>query len=258
MPIQHSPPARQTITQARTQAVLTPTPRSPLDGTPAVPQLRAQFDRGPIMEGEAPSRKEGRGPRRSISSSGVVGGFPELSRTSLKVPAEDYEEEEENSVEEEESDGTEAAPAPVGESQHTGRPTLAQSDQPVSHQFEPSLLAIMQQMTQIMANLQAAFSSESSRPPAFKTPSMKAPECFDGTLPFKVTSFIQSFQLTFYTDLENFPQDQKKFLYATSFLIGRAEKWIEPYLFHLTNQDQSTFSTLGNYFNLNPSLYVVT
>ncbi|MBW0477417.1 hypothetical protein O181_017132 [Austropuccinia psidii MF-1] len=114
------------------------------------------------MEGAAPSRKEGRGPRRSISLSGVVGGFPGLSRTSLMVPGEDDEEEEENSVEEEESDGTEGAPAPVGASKVTGRPTLAQPDQPVSHQSEPSLLATMQQMTQIMANLQAASSSEST------------------------------------------------------------------------------------------------
>ncbi|MBW0466268.1 hypothetical protein O181_005983 [Austropuccinia psidii MF-1] len=37
-----------------------------------------------------------------------------------------------------------------------------------------------------MANVQAASSSEGSKPPAFKTPSMKAPECFDGTHPFKV------------------------------------------------------------------------
>ncbi|MBW0492438.1 hypothetical protein O181_032153 [Austropuccinia psidii MF-1] len=69
MPIQHSPPARQTRSQARYQAVLTPTPRAPLNRTPAVPQLRAQLDRGPIMEGKAPSRKEGRGPRRSNSFS---------------------------------------------------------------------------------------------------------------------------------------------------------------------------------------------
>ncbi|MBW0498999.1 hypothetical protein O181_038714 [Austropuccinia psidii MF-1] len=99
MPIQHSPPSRQTRSQARAQAALTPTPRAPLDGTPA---------------------------------------------------------EEENSVEEEEYDCTEGAPAPVGESQGTGGPTLAQSYQPVSHQSEPPLLAIMKQMTQIMANLQAA------------------------------------------------------------------------------------------------------
>ncbi|MBW0501509.1 hypothetical protein O181_041224 [Austropuccinia psidii MF-1] len=160
MPIQHSPPARHTRSQARTQAVLTPTPRDSLDSTPAVPQLRAQLDRGPIMEEEASPREEGRGPRRSSSFSGVVGRFPGLARTSLKVPGEDDEEEEENSVEEEVSEGTEAAPAPVGASKGTGRPTLAQSDQPVSHQSEPSLLAIMQKITQIMANLQAASSSE--------------------------------------------------------------------------------------------------
>ncbi|MBW0575863.1 hypothetical protein O181_115578 [Austropuccinia psidii MF-1] len=73
MPIQHSPPPRKTRLQARNKAVLTPTPRAPLDGTLAVPQLRAKLDRGPHMEEAAPSRKEGRGPRRSSSLSGVVG-----------------------------------------------------------------------------------------------------------------------------------------------------------------------------------------
>ncbi|MBW0506088.1 hypothetical protein O181_045803 [Austropuccinia psidii MF-1] len=203
MPIQHSPPARQTRFQARIQAVLTPTPRAPLDGTPEVSQLRAKLDRGPILEGEAPTIFKG-------------------------------EEEEENSVIEEECDGTEDVPASVGESQGTGGPTLSQSNQPVSHQYEPSLLVIMHQMTQIMANIQAASLSEASRPPAFKTPSMKAPEFLNGTQPFKVRSFIQSCQLIFHNDLASFYQDRKKVL---SFLIGRAEKWIEPYLSNLTNQD---------------------
>ncbi|MBW0581240.1 hypothetical protein O181_120955 [Austropuccinia psidii MF-1] len=151
MPIQHSPPARQTRSQARTQAVLTPTPRAPLYGTPAVSQLRAKLDRGPILEGRKRAKK-------------------------IKGPGEDGEEEEENSVEEEESDGTEGVPAPVGASQGTEGPTLAQSNQPVSHQSEPYLLAIMQKMTQIMSNLQEASSSEALRPPAFQNPSMKAPE----------------------------------------------------------------------------------
>ncbi|MBW0472526.1 hypothetical protein O181_012241 [Austropuccinia psidii MF-1] len=144
------------------------------------------------MEGAAPSRKEGRGPRRSSSCLGLVGRFPGPSRNSLKVPGEDDEEEGENSVKEEESDGTEATPDPVGASQGTGRPTLAQSDQPASHQSEPSLLPMMQQMTSIMANLQEASPSESSRPPAFKTPSMKAPECFDGTQPFEIEPYLSN------------------------------------------------------------------
>ncbi|MBW0498316.1 hypothetical protein O181_038031 [Austropuccinia psidii MF-1] len=97
----------------------------------------------------------------------------------------------------------------------------------------------MQQMTQIMANLQTASSSESSRPPAFKTPCMKAPECFDGTEPFKARSFIQSFKLIFHNDPANFSQEKKKVLYATSFLIGMDAKWIETYLSNLTNQDPS-------------------
>ncbi|MBW0560384.1 hypothetical protein O181_100099 [Austropuccinia psidii MF-1] len=125
MPIQHSPCARQTRSQARTQAVLTPTPRAPLDGTPEVSQLKAKLDRGTILG-----------------------------------PGEEGEEEEENSVEEEESDGTEGVPATVEALQGTGGPTLAQSNQPLSHQSEPSLLAIMKQMTQIVANRQAASSPE--------------------------------------------------------------------------------------------------
>ncbi|MBW0591862.1 hypothetical protein O181_131577 [Austropuccinia psidii MF-1] len=57
MAIQHSPPARQTRSQARTQAVLTPTPRNPLDGTPEVFQLRAKLERGPILEGRKSAKK---------------------------------------------------------------------------------------------------------------------------------------------------------------------------------------------------------
>ncbi|MBW0588132.1 hypothetical protein O181_127847 [Austropuccinia psidii MF-1] len=230
MPAQHSPPERETRSQARAPAVLTPTPRAPLNSIPAVPQLRAQLDRGPIMEGEASSRKEGRGPRRSNSFSGVIGGFPGLSGTTFKGPGEDGEKEEENSVEEEGSDGTEAVPAPMGASKGMGGPTLSQSYQP-----EPSLLAIMQKMTQSIANFQEASSSEPSRPQTFKTPLIKAPEFFYGTQPFKGRSFIQSCQLIFHNDWENFPQDRNKFLYATSFLNGRASQWIEPYLSNLTN-----------------------
>ncbi|MBW0577392.1 hypothetical protein O181_117107 [Austropuccinia psidii MF-1] len=167
-----------------------------------------------------------------------------MARTTFRGPGEDGEEEEENYVEEEETDGTQASPASVGASEGTRGPTLYQSDPPVSHQTEPSLLAIMQKMTQIMANLQAAASSGVSRPPAFKTPSMKAPECSDGTQPFKVRGFIQSCQLIFHNDPESFSQDRKKVLYATSFLIGRAAKWIEPYLSNLNNAVRCGYETL--------------
>ncbi|MBW0526379.1 hypothetical protein O181_066094 [Austropuccinia psidii MF-1] len=142
-------------------------------------------------------------------------------QTTFRGPGEDGEEEE--------SDGTEGVPAPVGASQGTGGPTLAPSNQPFSHQSEPSLLAIMQKMTQIMANLQAALSSEASRPPAFKTPSMEATECLDGTQPFSV-------------------RNRRKFLYATSFLIGRALKCDEPYLSNITNQDPNYLLNSGKLF----------
>ncbi|MBW0530552.1 hypothetical protein O181_070267 [Austropuccinia psidii MF-1] len=104
----------------------------------------------------------------------------------FKIIGENGEEEEEKFVEEEEYDGTKVAPAPLGASEGSGGPTVAQYNWPFSHQNEPYLLGIMQQMTQIMANLQA-----DSRPPAFKTPSMKEPDCFYGTQHFKARSFIQ-------------------------------------------------------------------
>ncbi|MBW0585136.1 hypothetical protein O181_124851 [Austropuccinia psidii MF-1] len=258
MPLQHSLPARQARSQAQAQAVLTPTPRAPLDGTPEVPQLKAQLDRGSIEEGEAPSRKEGRVPRRSNYFSGVVGGFPGMSRTKFRGPGEDGEEEDENSVKEEESDGTEADPDPVGSSKSTRGPALAQSDQPVSHQTEPSLLAIMQQMTQIMANLQAAASSKVSRPPAYKTPSMKALECFDGTQPFKFRSFIQSCQLIFHNDPANVSQDRKKVLYSNSFWLAGLQNGLSLIFPISLIETQVIFSIHGHYLNLNFSLYLGT
>ncbi|MBW0462902.1 hypothetical protein O181_002617 [Austropuccinia psidii MF-1] len=170
MPVQHSPPERQ----IRAQAVLTPTPRDSLDETPAVPQLRAHWE-----EDQS------------------IWHFPGISKTTLKVPGKDDAEEDKKCVEEEESDSTEATPTPVRESQGTGRPNLAHSNQ-----SEPSLLAIMKQMTHIMANIQSASSSEASIPPASKTPSMKEPDCFC--------------------------QDET--------MTKMGEKWIEPYLPNLNNQ----------------------
>ncbi|MBW0479534.1 hypothetical protein O181_019249 [Austropuccinia psidii MF-1] len=151
----------------------------------SVPELRADLDGGPNLEGAAPSRKEGRGVRRSNSFAGVVGVFPGTSRTTFKAPGEDDEEEEDNSVEEEVSDGTEGVPAPMGTSQGTGGPTPAQSNQPMSHKPEPSLLEIMHQMTQIMANFKAVSSFEYSRPPTFNTPSMRHQTGFIGHKPSK-------------------------------------------------------------------------
>ncbi|MBW0475110.1 hypothetical protein O181_014825 [Austropuccinia psidii MF-1] len=106
----------------------------------------------------------------------------------------------------------------------------------------------MQQRTQILSNLHAASSSEASRLLAFKTSSMKTPECFDGTQPFKVRSFIQSCQLIFHNYPANFSQYTKKFLYSTSFQIGRGEKWIEPYTSNLTNQDAKYLLNSWNLF----------
>ncbi|MBW0554479.1 hypothetical protein O181_094194 [Austropuccinia psidii MF-1] len=77
---------------------------------------------------------------------------------------------------------------------------------------------------------------------------MKAPECFDATRPFKVRSFIQSCKLIFYNDTASLSQDIKKVLYSTSFIIGRAAKWIEPYLSNIINQDPDYLLNSWNLF----------
>ncbi|MBW0593257.1 hypothetical protein O181_132972, partial [Austropuccinia psidii MF-1] len=110
MPVQHSPPAKNTRSQ-RIPAVLTPTARAPLDHTPLVHQLSANLDRGPPMEGEAPSRSGGMKSRRSRSFSGLLGGYPGVSKGGRARLGEFKDEEGEESVEEKDSGGTEVADA---------------------------------------------------------------------------------------------------------------------------------------------------
>ncbi|MBW0569739.1 hypothetical protein O181_109454 [Austropuccinia psidii MF-1] len=80
---------------------------------------------------------------------------------------------------------------------------------------------------------------DNSKTLSFKTPSMKAPDSFYGTQTHRLRGFIQSCQLIFHNDPENFFSDRKKVLYSTSFLTGRAGKWIEPYLSNISNEDPS-------------------
>ncbi|MBW0467046.1 hypothetical protein O181_006761 [Austropuccinia psidii MF-1] len=68
---------------------------------------------------------------------------------------------------------------------------------------------------------------------------MKEPDPFDGTKAYKLRRFIQSCQLIFHKSPENIFSDRKKVLYQTTFLTGRAGKWIEPYLSNISNEDPS-------------------
>ncbi|MBW0504473.1 hypothetical protein O181_044188 [Austropuccinia psidii MF-1] len=100
MPIQHSPPANNTGSQIH-KAVLTPTARAPLDRTPLVHQLNANLDRGPPIEGVAPSRRGGVKSRRSRSFSGLLGGYPSISQGHRSRLGEAEDEEGEESEESE-------------------------------------------------------------------------------------------------------------------------------------------------------------
>ncbi|MBW0492754.1 hypothetical protein O181_032469 [Austropuccinia psidii MF-1] len=175
MPVQHSPPAKSTRSK-RNPAVLTPTARVPLDHTPSVHQLSANLDREPPMEGAAPSRRGGLKSRRSRSFSGLLGGYPGMSEGARARLGESEDEE----GEEFEETKVETALAGVPEASEAAN--LARSNQPLVSQAEPNFLKMMEQMIQLMGKLtQAVAPRDNSKAPAFKTPSMKSPDSFDGT-----------------------------------------------------------------------------
>ncbi|MBW0499234.1 hypothetical protein O181_038949 [Austropuccinia psidii MF-1] len=233
MPVQHSPPAKNTRSQ-RNQAVLTPTARVPLDRTPSVHQLSANLDRGPPMEGAKPSRRGGMKSRISRSFSGLLGGYPGMSEGArARLGEAEYEEVEE-------SEETEVETALAGVSEASEAANLAHSNQPLVSQAEQSFLKMIEQMTQFMGKLtQIVAPRDNSKSPEFKTPSMKAPDYFDGAPAHKFRGFIQSCQLIFHNDPANFFSDRKQVLYPTSFITGRAGKWIEPYLSNISNENPS-------------------
>ncbi|MBW0482354.1 hypothetical protein O181_022069 [Austropuccinia psidii MF-1] len=157
------------------------------------------------MEGEASSRRGGVNSRRSISFSGFFGCYPSISQgpRSRLGEAEDEEGEE--------SEETEVAGAPEASEAEN----LDHSNQPLVSQAEPNFLKMMEQMTQLMGKLTKAVAPrDNSKAPAFKTPSMKVPDSLYCTQAYKLRGFIQSCQLIFHNDSENFFSDRKKVLFS--------------------------------------------
>ncbi|MBW0527293.1 hypothetical protein O181_067008 [Austropuccinia psidii MF-1] len=180
MLVQNSPPAKNTRSQ-RHQAVLTPKERVPFDHTPSVHHPSANWDRGPPKEGAAPSRREGLNSRRSISFSGFFGGYPRISQGPRDSLWDAENEEGEDSVGEEESEENEVAAALAGAPEASEAANIAHSNQPLVSQAEPNFLNMMEKMTQFMGQLtQAVSPRKNSKTPAFKTPSMKEPDSFNG------------------------------------------------------------------------------
>ncbi|MBW0484212.1 hypothetical protein O181_023927 [Austropuccinia psidii MF-1] len=150
------------------------------------------------------------------------------------------DEEGEESVEEEDSGETEVADAFANCPEVPQGSNLAPTNQPLVSQSDPCLLKIMEQMATIMGQLsQEAAPRDDPKAPAFKTPSMKAPDSFDGTQAHNLRGFIKYCQMILHNDPANLFSDRKKVLYSTSFLTGKAGKWIEPHLSNISNEDPS-------------------
>ncbi|MBW0552380.1 hypothetical protein O181_092095 [Austropuccinia psidii MF-1] len=115
------------------------------------------------MEGAAPSRRGGMKSIRLRSFSQLLGGHPGMSEGARAILGEGQDEEGEEPVEEEDSGEIEVADA------LTNAPE------------------IREQMTQFMGQLtQAVNPRDNSKAPAFKTPSIKAPNPFHGTQAHKL------------------------------------------------------------------------
>ncbi|MBW0477850.1 hypothetical protein O181_017565 [Austropuccinia psidii MF-1] len=98
----------------------------------------------------------------------------------------------------------------------------------------------MEQRTQLMGELTQALTPRyNSKAPAFKTPSIKEPDSFNYTQAHKLRGLIQACQLISHNNPVNSFSDRKKVHYSTSFLTGRAGKWLEPYLSNISNEDPS-------------------
>ncbi|MBW0524828.1 hypothetical protein O181_064543 [Austropuccinia psidii MF-1] len=181
------------------------------------------------MEGEVPSRRGGVKSGRSRSFSGILGGYPGIFEGSRAITGEFEDEEGEESVEEEDSGETEVAVSLAEAPKSPQGSNLDLSSKPLVYQIEPSLLKMIEKMTQFQGQLTQKVSlRDNSKAPEFKTLAMKAPDSLNGTQSHKLRGFIQSCQLFFHSDTENFSSDRKKVLYSTFFLTGRAGKFIEP------------------------------
>ncbi|MBW0511469.1 hypothetical protein O181_051184 [Austropuccinia psidii MF-1] len=102
------------------------------------------------MDGEAPSRRGGIKTRISRSFSGLLGGYPGISEGARARLGEVGDEEGEASVEEEDSGKTEVTDSLADAPEVPQNSNLALSSQPLVSQTKPSLLKMMEHMTQFM------------------------------------------------------------------------------------------------------------
>ncbi|MBW0583612.1 hypothetical protein O181_123327 [Austropuccinia psidii MF-1] len=124
------------------------------------------------------------------------------------------DEEGEKALEEEDSEEAEVATPLAGAPEASQASNLAHSNQPLVSQAEHNLLKLMKKLTKLIGKLtEEVFPRDNSKSPAFKTPSIKAPDSFDGTQAHKLRGFIQSCQLIFHNDPKYSFCDRKNTLY---------------------------------------------
>ncbi|MBW0460834.1 hypothetical protein O181_000549 [Austropuccinia psidii MF-1] len=143
--------------------------------------------------------------------------------------------------EEEDSDGIEVVPDPVGASESTLGPTIAQYNQPFSNQSDPSLLEIMQQVTGIMDSLQAASTLNLLRN---QTSLM-------GLNPSKSEALFSPSSLFFITIRQISLKTRRRFFIPLHFSLAGLQNELSLFFPISPNKNQANFSRAGRYSNSN-------
>ncbi|MBW0476965.1 hypothetical protein O181_016680 [Austropuccinia psidii MF-1] len=192
--------------------------------------MSENLDRGPLMKGEAPSRRAGMKFRSSRSLFGLLGGYPGISqvpRSRLGYTEYEAERSDENKVEALLADSPEALEAP----------NIAFDNKPLVSQAEPNFLKMMEKMAKFMGQItQEVSRRDNFRAPALKTPSMRALDSFGGTQSHELRRFIQYLRKS-EKELENMKMKESGHvsLQRSDFisLIARIGDWEERYYIHV-------------------------
>ncbi|MBW0593909.1 hypothetical protein O181_133624 [Austropuccinia psidii MF-1] len=166
------------------------------------------------MEGVAPSRRGGVNSRSSRSFSGLLDGYESIPKGPRSRLGDAEDEEGEKALEEEDSEEAGVATALAGAPEASKASNLAHSNKTLVSQDEHVLLKMMKKLTKLIGKLtQEVAPRDNSKSPAFRNPSIKAPDSFDGTQAHKLRGFIKFCQLIFHNDPKHSFCDRKNTLY---------------------------------------------
>lgn len=118
--------------------------------------------------------------------------------------------------------------------------------EPPVQESPPTLNEAFRLLSQVVLRMQPNATTPSN-PPAFQTPEMKKPDSFDGYSHQKLRAYLQQCKLIFLNDPSMFAMDIRKTVYESSYLTGKAFKWIQPYLENMSDDPEFLMNSWSNF-----------